>query len=98
MADKVRCAVLESGELKCWGNNEYGAVGVPGKLNVPAPTTIDIGGAVLRVDSANSHNCAVLLDHSLRCWGSGIFGRLGTGSPSDVGLNQTPAEVDPIQY
>ena len=93
------CALLESGDVQCWGSSDYGAVGVPGNFgSSPVPTTIDVGGPVAQIASGNSHRCALLVDGKLRCWGSAKFGRIGTGAEEDIGDDETPASVPPIAY
>lgn len=92
------CALLESGEMQCWGSNGYGALGSPGQSSLVVPTVVDLGGPVAQIASGNSHRCALLVDGKLRCWGSGKFGRLGTGSEQNIGDDETPVSVPPIEY
>ncbi len=92
------CALLESGDVQCWGSSDFGALGVPGAHNLAVPTTVDVGGPVAQIASGNSHRCALLVDGKLRCWGSAKFGRLGTGSEEDIGDDETPASAPPIAY
>ena len=42
------------------------------------------------------HSCALLDDGGVRCWGEGSFGRLGTGNQNDIGDDETPGSIDPI--
>jgi cysteine-rich repeat protein len=87
------CALLESGEVQCWGAYSEGRLGVPG-------LTEDIGDdedpesiealdlddlKVQQIVADGHHTCAVVGDDpQLWCWGKGANGRLGTGDVADV--------------
>jgi alpha-tubulin suppressor-like RCC1 family protein len=81
--DSDVCAVLESGEVMCWGRNGRGDLG-DGKnrkeqefSNVPvAVSGITTASAV----TANlEHACAQLKSGGVDCWGDNEFGDLGDG-------------------
>ena len=75
----VTCAVLDTHELKCWGKNWFGELGLgdtasrgdqPGSMGDALPV-VDLGPGA-RVDAVrvgNYHACALLHDGSVRCWG-----------------------------
>jgi cysteine-rich repeat protein len=88
------CAILKSDKLKCWGSNEYGALGLgelghrgdaPGEMgdNLPA---VDLGAGQIpiAVEPGTYHTCALLLGGSVKCWGTGYS--LGLGDTTDRGL------------
>ncbi|HVI03303.1 MAG TPA: RTX toxin, partial [Enhygromyxa sp.] len=97
------CAVLESGEVKCWGKgNEgrlgYGNVAWIGLVNTPASVGfVDVGGTAVKVDGGTAHTCALLTDGSIRCWGWGARGQLGYGNVTNVGDNETPASAGAVE-
>ena len=93
------CALLNSGDLKCWGNNNNGVLGLelnkkdsigdePMEMgsNLPA---VDLGSGrtVETLAVGSSHVCAILDDESLKCWGANFRGRLGLGDENDRGDN-----------
>lgn len=90
------CALLEGGEVLCWGSNSDGQLGQGhGIVNIPSPSEydpIDVGGPVLQMDTGGAHVCALLEGGGLKCWGLGWEGQLGYGStapvydPSEKGL------------
>jgi hypothetical protein len=65
-----------------------------------APATrglVDVGGDVQQLAVGAAHTCAVRTDGEVVCWGYGIDGRLGYGSESDVGDDEIPASVGPVE-
>ena len=79
------CAVLETGAVACWGQNDAGQAGVmrrPDRRTVVAPgKLVDLGrgrtGAPIAAGA--SHTCALLDDFSVKCWGYNAHGELGVG-------------------
>ncbi|MEC8142119.1 MAG: hypothetical protein VX071_01360, partial [Candidatus Thermoplasmatota archaeon] len=79
------CAILDNGDMKCWGWNGYGTLGYgsdinPG-LNAPPSTPIDLGTGrtAVAVSAGEFHTCAVLDNGDLKCWGWDNHGQLGDG-------------------
>ncbi len=90
------CALLESGQVYCWGDNRDGLVGPIEDLGetVSVPTRIRaISGSPLIVDElscGDTHVCARTADDVL-CWGDGLAGQIGNGATDEV--NDTPSFV-----
>ncbi|CAE7707105.1 UVR8 [Symbiodinium sp. CCMP2456] len=89
------CALLDNFELKCWGYNAYGQLGLGdvstrGYLsnsmgdNLPS---LDLGsGAVIMTLSVGLyHTCTGLGDASIKCWGYNSDGQLGLGDTANRG-------------
>ncbi|MEM9074555.1 MAG: MopE-related protein [Myxococcota bacterium] len=83
------CVILDDGALKCWGNNQAGALGLgntewrgddPGEMGDALPA-IDLGTgrSAQSVVVGGGHVCALLDDASVKCWGSNTSGQLGQG-------------------
>ncbi len=75
------CALIQGGELRCWGSNIDGQVGdgsyVAGTLNlVLRPKTI-ISAGVTRASASGTgaRTCAVVPGGELRCWGQNTVGQ-----------------------
>ncbi len=75
------CAVLDSGGMKCWGNNWAGALG-DGTLEDNA-TPVDVFGlssGVQAIAAGLWHTCALLTSGGVKCWGDNGSGQLGDGT------------------
>ncbi|MFT3765684.1 MAG: DNRLRE domain-containing protein [Minicystis sp.] len=88
------CATY-SGQLKCWGLNSYGQLGLgdtanrgdnPGEMSSNLATVdLGTGRSAVMVAPGYNHACAVLDNGQLKCWGYGWFGALGYGDQNSRG-------------
>jgi len=88
------CAVLTDGNVKCWGYNLHGALGIgdqfnrgvhPNEMGDNLPVLNLDGAPVTAVAAGNEHTCALLAGGVLKCWGSNGAGTLGLGDTEDRG-------------
>ena len=68
------CAILDNGDLKCWGRDYYGQLGNGAILtdtDAPSSTPIDLGTGRTAVAASvgQHHTCAILDNGDLKCWG-----------------------------
>jgi alpha-tubulin suppressor-like RCC1 family protein len=87
------CAVLASGNLKCWGHSGFAQLGLgdrenrgdePGEMGDDLPAVeLGTGARVEQVALGGDHSCALLQDGVVKCWGTASNGRLGLGQPLD---------------
>ncbi|DAC17718.1 MAG TPA: hypothetical protein D7I01_03330, partial [Candidatus Poseidoniales archaeon] len=93
------CAVLNDGQLKCWGANAHGQLGIGNTTTandgVWLPTAVDLGSGLqaVSVAVASSATCALLSDQSVKCWGRNNHGQLGLGNVSSINHVLTPHAV-----
>ncbi len=91
------CAMLDSQDIKCWGANGGGQLGLgdalsrgdgPNEMGANLPV-VDIGTTRTPVSVATgwSHTCATLDDGRVKCWGYNVFagGELGLGDTINRG-------------
>jgi alpha-tubulin suppressor-like RCC1 family protein len=75
--DYHTCAILDTGELLCWGLGSMGRLGYGntnsvGLLQTPREAgPVSLGGVAVSVAAGTNHTCAITADASLRCWGRG---------------------------
>lgn len=96
------CAITLSDDLKCWGGNYVGEVGVPSTDNSSIPILVDAGEKYAQVAMANEtfdyspHTCGVTLTGVGKCWGGDSgYGALGQGSTfANYSNSYSPLIVD----
>jgi len=94
------CALLDHGEVKCWGNNQFGQLGTgttdnrgdePGEMgDALKPIPLGAGRKAVGISAGSNYTCAVLDDGSVKCWGAAKFGQLGGESAYDA--------LSPVQF
>lgn len=95
------CALMTSGMVRCWGQNNRGQLGLghaadvgdsPGEM---PPDPVALGDeTVLDVAAGSHHTCALLASGSLRCWGDNTTGALGIDLPEEY-WGDEPDELQP---
>lgn len=98
----LTCVVRASGNVGCWGINDYGQLGVdpqpygPNPYNWSNDSSLTIAGVAnaTAVAASSNHACARIVDGTVRCWGRNDEGQLGDGST--YGLSPTPVTVSSI--
>ena len=108
VADASVCAILNLGEVKCWGDNTDGQLGQGndtsvGGAGVPAVASInpvDLGAGVTAkgIAAGASHFCALLQNDTVKCWGKNDKGQLGLGDIDNRGddLNEMGASLTAV--
>ena len=83
------CAILDNDEVKCWGTNSHGQLGLGNKVSATSPgsSTVNLGNdrTVKALSLGNDHACAVLDNDKIKCWGRNSHGQLGLGDTKDRG-------------
>jgi len=101
--DTHTCAILDNGEVSCWGDGSDGRLGYGNTLPIgdnedPSGETttggivsLPGGKGAVAIDAAGASTCAILTTGRVTCWGSGANGRLGYGNTNAIGDTETPA-------
>jgi cysteine-rich repeat protein len=87
------CALLTGGTIRCWGDNNFGELGLGNKTAlsismVPSAygTVPLIGGkTALSISMGSGFACARLSDGTAQCWGRNVVGELGLGNTNNIG-------------
>lgn len=90
------CLKLDTGQVKCWGNNATGSCGLgdtnnrgdePNEMGSNLPY-VSLGTGLRAVDvQAGFFTCALLDGGQVKCWGSNEDGQLGQGHTDTIGDN-----------
>lgn len=91
------CVASVIGEVRCWGGNGVGQLGLGSSLSwgdEPAETAaatslVDLGGNPEHLAGGGlaSHTCALFSDGRIKCWGANTSGQLGLEDTSNRGDN-----------
>ncbi len=87
MGGSRACAILDNGEMWCWGNNYRNALGnlsqgIPTQFGYYSSSPVKVeglGGAATEMAVGDIHTCAVV-NGAAKCWGGSDYGQLGNGS------------------
>ncbi len=95
MGSRHSCALLDNGQVKCWGDNRHGQLGLgdtnnrgdaPDEMGANLPA-VNLGtvAPVIQLSVGEAHSCALFADSSVKCWGQNQVGQLGQGGMVDLG-------------
>lgn len=73
------CATLINGNVRCWGINSEGQLGV-GVIYARIGSPVDVNGTAIGMEAGHRHNCAILPSARVACWGENLSGQ--TGQPA----------------
>jgi alpha-tubulin suppressor-like RCC1 family protein len=87
MGGNHTCILLNSGDLRCWGSNNLGQLGLGNKNDLGnneaitgvQPIKFPVGFKVKQITAGESHTCALSEEGKVICWGDNEFGQLGYG-------------------
>ena len=94
--DKHTCAILDNDQVKCWGANDHGQLGL-GDTNLRGDDVenemgdnlpfVDLGvdHTAKAIFARYNYTCAILDNDKLKCWGHNYFGQLGLGDTNSRG-------------
>lgn len=108
------CALLDTGNVKCWGRADTGALGYGNTVDIDhveamnSLVPLDLAGEKvlhIRANSAYSYDhggstCAIFENGTLRCWGYNGGGMLGFKEADypNIGDDEPVLAVDPVPF
>jgi alpha-tubulin suppressor-like RCC1 family protein len=86
------CALMDSGAVRCWGDNRNGQLGNGTRAVSNEPRVVESLTGVVALTAGNAHTCALLSTSTVRCWGLNSNGQIGK-DPVLVNSSTTPVDV-----
>ena len=84
------CAITNTGEVKCWGDNSSGQLGT-GTVTAATAAVVTTGlPKATALAAGGDHTCALTTTGGVSCWGANGSGQLGDGGTTD---SATPVPV-----
>jgi hypothetical protein len=96
------CAILAGGDVRCWGNDDfgqlgYGAPGAIGDDELPSSVgPLHFADAVVQLALGFDHSCALTRAGNVYCWGENFFGQLGRGTLEGGGPFERADATEPV--
>lgn len=92
------CALTSTNQVKCWGHNQYGQLGIGSNIFQIGDSVSDMGNNLQAVDLGTSDKvkaikamayatCAWFETGKVKCWGYNAHGQLGVESTATIGLS-----------
>lgn len=80
--DSHACVLHSSGDVSCWGQEDYGALGTPeDALNSFRATPAALGFSDgIGLAAGDLHTCVLHADGAVRCFGENYYGQIGDGT------------------
>lgn len=75
------CALLETGEVWCWGLGSWGQLGDGSYNPISGPVKVELSTSAEALTLGGYHGCALLTDTTVECWGFNAYEQLGGGDP-----------------
>ena len=95
---RTTCALLDNGDVKCWGSNTAGQLGQSldppnfslgdqaNEMEALIPINFGTGRSALEIASGEEFSCARLDNDTVKCWGLNTSGQLGQGNTASLGV------------
>ena len=91
------CALLQTGNITCWGNNGTGQLG-NGQRGYDSSVPVEVQGITdaTQIKAGGAHTCALLQTGNITCWGYNRWGQLGNSRGGENAYSSVPVEVTGI--
>lgn len=86
------CALRESGQVLCWGDNLKGQLGDGTTTQRGTPTPVSGLTDAVEISAGDEHTCAIRKSGQAVCWGNNLTGQVGNGSSGPTPV-KTPVPV-----
>ena len=86
------CAIRDDGRVLCWGEGDYGKLGIGNTNDKSSPqftNSLGTGRKAIDISAGGEHTCAVLDNGSVMCWGRDNYGQIGDGTSGGQRVSPT---------
>ncbi len=89
------CILLQNGNVKCWGENRHGQLGIgkstnlgviQGSMSKLQNIAFGTNRHAIFLDAGKNHTCVILDNGNAKCWGQNESGQLGLGDTANRGI------------
>lgn len=101
LGSSFSCALLDTGDVKCWGLNGNGQLGYDdftargntlGSMASLSTVNLGVGRTAKAISAGSGHVCVILDTDAVKCWGNGGDGQLGNDD-ADSGIGDAAGEM-----
>lgn len=89
-ATPFACFAISTGQVYCWGENDYGELGDASETPRATPIQVRLPEAAVAVTAGENMACALARSGAAYCWGNNAEGQLGAG---DLAKHGGPVRV-----
>lgn len=75
------CALIDDGQVLCWGDDRLGQLGDGDAASRLAPRAVEGLSEVRAIEAGENATCALRASGDVWCWGEHSLGQLGAGAP-----------------
>ena len=88
------CVCHTSGQVSCWGRNEWGQLGLGDKKGRLKPELVAGLEHITSLAVGDDHTCALRRDGVVYCWGKNLSGQIGDGEKGLPATRLRPVRID----
>ncbi|MEO7999918.1 MAG: Ig-like domain-containing protein, partial [Gemmatimonadaceae bacterium] len=85
---RFTCGIRTDSKAMCWGNNNWGALGVPTLAFSAAPVEVTGNISFRSLSAGADQMCGVATDSRAYCWGNNQWGQFGNGNSASNHIPQ----------
>ena len=87
------CALLDGGDVQCWGWNSNGQLGINSTTNASTPQNVHGISTAQAISLGARHTCALLDGGDVQCWGWNSNGQLGDGTTTPRNIPTITSDI-----
>lgn len=87
------CALLDTGELWCWGATRRGQLGDGSPEDRLTPVRVKLDENVIEISAGGEHTCALSGRTTIHCWGANDHAQLGV-DPTTLPFSAEPIALE----